>query len=345
MPKITYYLDTSSWNHLLNGKMSVLNDAIGRADSCVLYYSTQSIVELLGVRDEQKRSALDLQLDMAGARHLETVSETEGGKPTDYMITLRDRGQRGQIYDDMLRFSPVGGFGIGDLLQKAIGGISSMSHEDIAAKALADFERLLDFDVSDLPNEVVEAVLTLTSDMMERARHAQAELLDQLNRQPEEQLKQMESARINNFTGSGAVERIIQAAKQQDATAALVDAFLCSHPAIPSVRLDAHLATPSWEQVSRLSQLLFLLGYWREPKHRKDSEQARIDFAGGQSDICHIANAFFCSVFYTSDKPQAQVAAAVYDHLNVPTIVILYTPATHEEVVLYFPSRIRAIDE
>ena len=125
----------------------------------------------------------------------------------------------------------------------------------------------------------------------------------------------------------------------------MVDEFLGQPPQISSKRTDAHLGIPTWEQVNRLAQLLFLLGYWREPKHRKDRERARIDFAGGQADICHIANASFCSIFHTSDKPQAHLAAAVYDHLNVPTMVLLYTPKTDTETTLYAPKSIQAIDE
>lgn len=115
MLKPTIYLDTSSWNHLLNGQMSSLGEAIGKSGLCIPCYSIQSIEELLGAREEKKRTALDLQLDAVGARFLETLSDTDGGMPTDHRITFKDREQRGQIYDDMRKFSSVGGFGLGDL--------------------------------------------------------------------------------------------------------------------------------------------------------------------------------------------------------------------------------------
>ncbi|MCE8506820.1 hypothetical protein KBY28_00005 [Ruegeria pomeroyi] len=155
----------------------------------------------------------------------------------------------------------------------------------------------------------------------------------------------MDPARINNIKGAGTVERIIEAAKTQEGTSILVEECLGKPTRIAPKRADAHLGTPSWEQVYRLAQLLFLLGYWREPKHRKDTERARIDFAGGQADICHIAHACFCSVFHTSDKPQAHLAAAVYDHLNVPTMVLLYTPKTDTDTMLYAPKSIHVIDD
>ena len=181
--------------------------------------------------------------------------------------------------------------------------------------------------------------------MKDQARKAQHDLLEHLNRQDDICLPQLDPAHINNFTGAGALERIIEVARSEEGTSIMVDEFLGQPPQISSKRTDAHLGIPTWEQVNRLAQLLFLLGYWREPKHRKDRERARIDFAGGQADICHIANASFCSIFHTSDKPQAHLAAAVYDHLNVPTMVLLYTPKTDTETTLYAPKSIQAIDE
>jgi len=292
-----------------------------------------------------KRTALDLQLDAVGARCLETLSDTDGGMPTGYRLTVKDSGQRGEIYDDMQKFSPVGGFGLGDLLQKLIGGIPSLPHEYVLRRAQDDIERLLDIDVSGLPPELAATLISATEDMKGRARHAQHGLLEQMNLQNNFLLQQLVAARINNFKGMCAFERIIEAAKSQEGTSGLVEEFLNQPPRIPSKRADAHLGTSSWEQVFRLAQLLFLLGYWREPKHRKDTGRARVDFAGGQADICHIANAFFCSIFHTSDKPQAHLAAAVYDHLNVPAAVILYRPASNDETALYVSIHIQAIDE
>lgn len=318
---------------------------MGRPDLCIPCYSTQSIEELLGARDEKKRTALDLQLDAVGAKCLETLSETEGGMPTGYTISVKDREQRGQIYDDMQRFSSVGGFGLGDLLQKSIGGISSLPYDDILRKAQEDIECLLDLDVSGLPLELADTLLDAAANMKERARQNQHELHELMKLQDDFRLQQLAPASINNFTGSGAFERIIETARSQEGTLALVEEFLNKPTRIPPKRADAHLGTPCWEQVFRSSHLLFLLGYWREPKHRKDTERARVDFSGGQADISHISNAFFCSVFHTSDKPQAQLAAAVYDHLNVPTAVILYAPKNDVETVLYTPTRIQVIDE
>lgn len=325
--------------------MSSLRQVIGKSASCIPCYSIQTVEELLGARNEKKRAELDLQLDAVGARYLETLSETKGGMPTGHRISVKSREERGQIYEDMQNFSPVGGFGFGDLLQKLIGGIGSTSFDDISKAALTDIERMLDIDVSELPPEMVAMIKSATESMKKQAREAQDELLDQLSRQDDFFLPQLDPVHINNFTGAGAFERIIEVATSEEGTSAMVEQSLGQPPQIPSKRADAHLCTPTWEQVNRLAQLLFLLGYWREPKHRKDTKRARIDFAGGQTDILHIANASFCSVFHTSDKPQGHLAAAVYDHLNIPTMVMLYTPKTDTETTLYIPKSLQAIDE
>ncbi|ATF18006.1 hypothetical protein [Phaeobacter gallaeciensis] len=345
MVKLTIYLDTSSWNHLLGGQMSSLERVIRKSETCIPCYSTQTIEELLGASNETKRNELDIQLDEVGARFLETISDALGSMPTDYRITVKNSKERRQIHEDMQSFSSVGGFGLGDLLQKFIGGIGSASFEDVFQKAQTDIERLLDFDVSEFPPELAAIVTSKAEAMMEQARITQNDLLEQLSKEDGIRLEQLDPARINNFTGAGAVERIIEAAKQHDGTSVLVEKFLEEPPRIPSNRTDAHLVDPSWEKVHRLAQFLFLLGYWREPKHRKDTERARIDFSGGQADICHIANASFCGVFHTSDRPQAYLAAAVYDHLKVPTAVLLYTPKTNEETMLHAPESIQAIYE
>lgn len=345
MVRLTVYLDTSSWNQLLSGQMSSDREVIIRSASCIPCYSVLSIQELFGVRDEKKKAKLDQQLDTVGARCLETVCDSEGGTPTGHRITAKNCEERARIYEDMQNFISVGSFGIGDLLQKFIGGISSTSFEDVSKMALTDLDQLLDFDVSELPPDLTEMVASAADAMKGEARKAQHDLLEQLNRHDDIYLPQMDPARINNFTGANAFERIIEAARSNEGTSVMVDEFLGQPPQISPKRADAHLVIPTWEQVNRLAQLLFLLGYWREPKHRKDTERARIDFAGGQTDICHIANASFCSVFHTSDKPQAHVAAAVYDHLNVPTTVVLYTPKTDTETTLYAPKSIQAIDE
>ncbi len=325
--------------------MSSLGRVIGKSDSCIPCYSIQTVKELLGARNEKKKSELDQQLDAVGARYLETLSDTEGGMPTGHRISVKSCEERAQIYEDMLNFSSVGGFGFGDLLQKSIGGIGSTSFEDISKAALTDIERLLDIDVSEIPHEMAAIVTSAAKAMKKQAREAQVELWDQLNQQDDICLPQLNPTQINNFTGAGAFERITEIAKSEEGTSAMIEQFLGQPDPIPSKRADAHLGTPTWEQVNRLAQLLFLLGYWREPKHRKDSERARIDFVGGQTDILHIAYASFCSVFHTSDKPQALLAAAVYDHLNIPTVVFLYTPKTDTETRLYVPKSMQAIDE
>ncbi|MEO1679541.1 MAG: hypothetical protein AAFU80_15455 [Pseudomonadota bacterium] len=118
MVRLTVYLDTSSWNHLLNGQMSSLGKVIGRSDSCIPCYSIHSIEELLGVRDEKKKAELEQQLDAVGARYLETLSDTMGAMPTGHRITIKSIKERRELYEDMKNFSSVGGFGLGDLLQK-----------------------------------------------------------------------------------------------------------------------------------------------------------------------------------------------------------------------------------
>lgn len=325
--------------------MSSLGQVIGKSDSCIPCYSIQTVEELLGARNEKKNAELDLQLDAVGARYLETLSDTEGGMPTGHRISVKSREERRQIYEDMQNFSSVGGFGIGDLLQKFIGGIGSKSFEDISKAALTEIERLLYIDVSEFPPEMAAMIKSATETKKNQAREAQEKLLDQLSRQDDIFLPQLNPAQINNFTGTGAFERIIEFAASEEGTSAMVEQFLRQPPQIPSKRADAHLGTPTWEQVNRLAQLLFLLGYWREPKHRKDTERARIDFAGGQIDILHISNASFCSVFHTSDKPQGHLAATVYDHLNIPTMVMLYTPKTDTETTLYIPKSLQALEE
>ncbi|MEO1679542.1 MAG: hypothetical protein AAFU80_15460 [Pseudomonadota bacterium] len=211
--------------------------------------------------------------------------------------------------------------------------------------ALTDIEMLLDLDVSELPTELAAIVTSAAEELKEEARKAQHGLVEQLNRQDDIRLQQLDPARINNFTGARAFERIVEEAKSLEGTSIMIEESLRGPPRISSERAEAHLDAPNWGNVYRLAQLLFILGYWREPKHRKGGERARIDFAGGQTDICHIANASFCSVFHTSDKPQAHLAAAVFDHLNVPTVVLLYTPKTNAETMLYAPKCIQAIDE
>jgi hypothetical protein len=345
MVKFTIYLDTSSWNHLLGGHMSSLEKIIRKSETSIPCYSTQTIEELFGTSDKTKRNELDVQLDEVGARFLETISDPVGSMPTDFRITIKNRGERRQIHEDMQSFSSVGGFALGDLLQKFIGGIGSASIEDISQKALTDIERLLDFDVSELPPEFAAIVKSKAEAMVGQARTGLNDLLQQVSKEDGVQLSQLDPAHINNFTGVGAVERIIEVAKQHDGTSDFVEKFLEGPPCIPSNRADAHLVDPSWEKVHRLTQLLFLLGYRREAKHRKDTERARIDFSGGQADICHIANASFCSVFHTSDRPQAYLASAVYDHLKVPTVVLLYTPKTNGETMLHTPEGLQAIHE
>lgn len=330
---------------MLRGPMSSLGQVIRTTESCIPCYSAQSIEELLGTHDEKKNTDLDRQLDVVGARFLETFSDAEGVMPTGHRITTKNREERSRIHEDMRKLSSVGGFGLGDLLQKSIGGISSTPFEDVSAEALNDIERLLDFGVSELPPELASMVADVAAGMKQEARKAQREILQQLSRQDDYSLPQLGPKYINNFTGEGAFERIVEVANSNNGTSILVEEFLRGPPRISPRRADAHLGKPSWEQVHRLVQLLFLLGYWREPKHRKDTERARIDFAGGQADICHIANASFCSLFHTTDKSQAHLAAAVYDHLNIPTIVLLYAPNTDSETMLYAPKRIQAIND
>jgi hypothetical protein len=333
MVRLTVYLDTSSWNHLLGGQMSSMGKVIGKSASCIPCYSIQTVEELLGARSEKKKAELDLQLDAVGARYLETLSDTVGGMPTDYRISVKSREERCQIYEGMQNLSSIGGFGLGDFLQKSIGGIGSTSFEDISKAALTDIERLLNIDVSEFPPEMVAIVTSAAEAMKKQAREVHDELLDQLNRLDDICLPQLNPTQINNFIGTRAFERIIEVARSEEGTSAMVEQFLGQPHPIPSKRADAHLCTPTWEQVNRLAQL------------RKDSERARIDFVGGQADILHIANASFCSLFHTSDKPQAHLAAAVYDHLNIQTVVLLYTPKTDIETMLYVPKSMQAIDE
>ncbi|MCE8511011.1 hypothetical protein KBY28_21405 [Ruegeria pomeroyi] len=150
--------------------MSSLRQVIGGSGCCIPCYSIQSIEELLGARDEKKRAELDLQLDAVGARYLETLSDTEGGTPTGHRIMVKNREERGQIYKDNDNFSSVGSFGLGDLLQKLIGGIGSISFQEVSKMAQTDFERLLDFDVSEFPPELAAMITSAAEAMKEQFR-------------------------------------------------------------------------------------------------------------------------------------------------------------------------------
>ncbi|UWR25735.1 hypothetical protein K3757_14915 [Sulfitobacter sp. S223] len=163
----------------------------------------------------------------------------------------------------MQNLSSVGGFGLGDLLQKFIGGIDSISFDDVSKMALADLDQLLDFDVSEFPPELAATVMGAAEEMKEKARKAQYDLTEQLNRENDIRLQQLDTARINNFVGTGAVDQIIEAENFHEGTSVMVEEFLKQPPRIPSKRADAHLGSPSWEQVYRLAQLLFLLSVVR----------------------------------------------------------------------------------
>ncbi len=341
MPRLTVYLDNSSWNQLAKGLLSSFKDTITKNNSLICY-SRENLHEIMATKNNAVRAALEHQLDDLSALLIKNLGEASDAATYKAEFKHITHKERLRIYENAEPLSPLGGFGLADILQKLIGGISSTSYEDIAQEAFLNLKSMLETATNDLPNSPVKTQLEQKKEkILREAKDALDQLLKQINQHSEMRLPELDHVKAANFSGQGTVENIFLKAQKTDAIW-VVKAFLSD---IPVQRNKARIMQANHEQVLRLAQTLFFLRYKREAKNMKDGERARVDFQGSTTDLDHIANASACSVFHSSDKAQAQLAAAVYDHLNIPTLVCYYSVKTNAETALYSPSTLQLISD
>lgn len=226
------------------------------------------------------------------------------------------------------------------MLQKMIGGIQSKSYDAIFQEALGNMESMLDTAIDDLDDGIERDLCILRKRIiLQDANSAIDDFQYQVAKHEDLRLPEVDHVKVANFSGKGAAEKVFNEAEKSGAFET-VRAFLSD---VPIMRNEAHEVQMERDKILRVTQTLFFLRYKRETKNMKDSERARADFQGSLTDLEHIANASVCSVFHTSDKAQAAIAAATYDHLNIPTAVAHFSIKDDVTTFIHLPSQISAI--
>lgn len=223
-----------------------------------------------------------------------------------------------------------------DTLQKFIGGIASKSYDDVHQEALQNLACMIGADVDELDDGIDKDILNLGfKKLLKDVDAALGELTQHFQVHEEARFPELDQVKIANFSGEGTAERVLREAEKSNAIG-VVEAFLSD---VPVSRVESRKMRANRDQILRLSQALFFLRYKREAKNMKDNERARRDFQGSMTDLEHIAHSSVCSIFHTSDRAQSQIAAAVYDHLNVSTAVFYYSKKDDTTTVAYQPSQ------
>ncbi len=332
MRRLTLYLDSSSWNIGVNSVQgSVMSNGL------IVCYSIENLLELLSTSSTSKRDYLDSQLDQLSAEFIENCGDSRSGFTYETSLRKLNRDERRFLFENAKQVSTIGGFGLSDYLQKMIGGIASKGYKSIGEEALKNLRAMLDAPINEFEDNANRIVWSrYAQDTLQHAEEAIDELTKRLEAHDDCRLPELNPAKIANFSGKGAAEKVLREAGKSDAKY-VVDAFLSD---IPIDRAVSRQMEPTRDQILRLAQALFFLRYNRESKNMKDSEQARKDFQGSLTDLEHIANASACSIFHTSDKKQSNIASAVYDHLNVSTCVLYYSANDDRTEVRYDPSKL-----
>lgn len=333
MPRLTFYLDNSSWNHLARGHINSFRNVVAINNSLICY-SLDNLREILSTANSNNRIALELQIDNMFAEFVENLGASTSGLPYEASFRVIGHDERWRIYEDSVHYSSVGGFGFLDILQKLIGGIASKSYDDVHEEALQNLTCMLDAAVDELGDGIGKDILNLGFKKLLKDA-ALGELTQHFQVHEEVRLPELDQVKIANFSGEGTAERVLREAEKSNATG-VAEAFLSD---VPVSRAEYRKMRANHDQIIRLSQALFFLRYKREAKNMKDNERARRDFQGSMTDLEHIAHSSVCSIFHTSDRAQSQIAAAVYDHLNVSTAVFYYSKKEDTTTVAYQPSQ------
>lgn len=332
MRRLTLYLDNSSWNLAANSvQPSIMSNGI------IVCYSIDNLLELLSTSSPCKRDDLDNQLDQLSAEFLENCGESGSGFTYETSLKKLNKDERGILFENAKQVSPIGGFGLLDYLQKMIGGIASKGYNSIGEESLKNLRVMLYTAINELEDSAEKiAWRRYAQDTLQHAEVAINNLTKLLETHEEYRIPELNPAKIANFSGEGAAEKVLREAEKSNAKY-VVDTFLDD---VPIDRRVSRQMEATRDQILRLAQTLFFLRYNRESKNMRDSEQARSDFQGSWTDLEHIANASACSIFHTSDKRQSNIASAVYDHLNVPTFVLYYSVKDDRTEVRHEPSKL-----
>ncbi len=117
---------------------------------------------------------------------------------------------------------------------------------------------------------------------------------------------------LNNITGQGVVQRILEKIGQSFGNTAAVQKMLnFDNPEITK------LTNPNntiYQKVSAVYTFLEMFGYWSD---RRLTKEAR--FKSFMKDQLHVSNAIFTKVLLTGDKGMAMKAGATYEFLGIGT--------------------------
>lgn len=332
----TIYFDNSSWNALAEGDKCKIRRGL-LSTNIVTCYSIENLLEMLSTTNQEKLAQFQKTMDELNCRLLTRENGEALGKTYKASYSELNTQQRWERFKEAKLMSPIGTFGLTDLLQKMIGGIPSKSNEDIMTEALENMKTMLDDAIKDLDDDNDKILMQiLKENLLQKAKEASTALVEQLANSEEFKLPELDHVHIVNFTGPGVVERIFKEAENPKYTGVidLIDGF-CSH--IPRRREEGRKCNATYDMIVNLAQLLFLLRYKREAKNTRDGERARVDFQGSMTDFYHIANSSVCSIFHTCDKAQAHMAAAVFDHFDIKTLVTLHQRDNDSPTTLYKP--------
>ncbi len=313
------------------------------SSNVVTCYSIENLLEMLSTTNQEKLANLETVMNELDCRFLTRENGEAFGKTYKASYFELNAQQRWERFKEAKLMSPIGTFGLTDLLQKMVGGIPSKSNEDIMTEALENMKKMLDDAVNDLDDDNDNdndndkmLIQTLKENLLQKAKKASTALIEQLENSEKLELPELDHVHIANFTGPGVVERIFKEAENPKYTGVidLIDGF-CGH--IPKSREEGRKCNATYDMIVNLAQLLFLLRYKREAKNTRDGERARVDFQGSMTDFYHIANSSVCSIFHTYDKAQAHIAAAVFDHFDIKTLVTLNHHNDETPATLYKP--------
>jgi len=321
------YLDHSILNQIQKGRSKLVE--VFATNNMQVVYSDANLDEISrSVGKEQEFLSL---LEALSAQYLRLVLDDQR-RYTDHAVI--ENVVPTAAYDAYLinqRDSPIGDFGLSDLLQKLYGGHATFG--EIAQSGQQDFDRLLDTLAHELashqiPPEIDTDVFLQALPDIKRAFSAMSAEMGRMfdADTPRNQVQAIDAELgvgpkdLNNLEGPGILkqiwDRIIP--KIPEGAITFDEFFGLVHPRwVTDDRPITKL-----EQINSAYHQLNFLGYWRDENMNQERR-----LKGHLKDITHVGMASFCNVFLSGDERQVKKAQAVYEHLGIGTYAHHIPPA------------------
>jgi hypothetical protein len=321
--KISVYLDQNILDQIKKGDWNDLQGTI-REHNLIPVYSEETLKEIN--RSKSSEKFIGILADMKAQMIIPDKNGFEfTGTATFHNICPHKQYKH---FLDNQKTLPEMGYGLTGLLRKFHGGMDDLSFKEALSIGSNEFTGLLEELFKDI--EQSDEFTFLDKDDLKQEFHKMADCLKQSYDYISQELDQYKNSIIKNFQSNSGLRTIeLNNIQKPGIVEQVLEKFESSitHKEhynrdefigiVSSIHENGTRKKTEIEKINSVYFMLNTLGYYQDNDLSEENK-----FIAAFSDMTHAGLASFCTMVFSSDKKFVMKTKAVYEFLNIPTIVL-----------------------